>query len=285
MYLGFAGYFSVRLCNEPERAEKLAKLLLDRRWPWPLTSVVFGLRAGWTKHARRLKLSGAQGILRLRDGITDPENRDASIDHRADADENHAKLHVTTGQRLANPDSANAASISGVTKASDLLEGAELLSWLEVMHEIMIVVDAGNAVLTVWPTHHMANSDATFVRIVLDTSKAVFTMGVHGNVELQNTRANYWRPELGDKYIRHPRWGNYLRREHLDRVGGLARVRDAVPLAKVLELGGPGDLVYLQCTEHPAGALTPEGEQVRQALEDVLAPIVAPPRPQELTTS
>ena len=63
------------------------------------------------------------------------------------------------------------------------------------------------------------------------------------------------------QYIRHPRWGTYLRREHLDRVGGLARVRDAAPLAKVLELGGAGDLVYLQCTVSAAPA--PHGEAAR----------------------
>jgi hypothetical protein len=204
------------------------------------------------------------------------------VDHRADADDNHAHLHIETGQRLADPDWPCAATLTGLTKAHDLPGGADLLSWIDVLHEIMAALDVGNAVLPVWPTENMVDSDATFIRIVLDTPKGDHDLGLLGEFETQRSRANYWRPELGDKYIRHPRWGTYLRRAHLDRCGGLQRIRDTVPLARVLELGGAGDLVYLQCTEHPSGALTPEGEQVRQALQDALAPIVAPPRPQEM---
>ena len=149
------------------------------------------------------------------------------------------------------------------------------------MHEIMLNLQISNGVITAWPTEHMVDSDTSFVNVLLDTPANVYNLGIREHYQLQNARVKYWRPELGDKYIRHPRWGTYLRRAHLDRVGGLERIRGEVPLAKILELGGAGDLVYLQCTEHPAGALTPEGEQIRQKLEEVLEPIVAPPRPHE----
>jgi hypothetical protein len=281
LFVGFAAYFAIKLCEEPERAERLAALCLDPRWPWQLMSVTFGVRDKVAVSTRRQKLVAKDGIEKLRDGIMHPKNRHAEIVHRANAEDNHAHLHVQTGQQLAVPSWSNPAELTGLVKGPDLPAGAELAPWLEVMHQIMLTLEVGNAILSVWPTERMAHGDGTLSSTVLDTPSAVYNLGVDETFELQNDRAIRARRQLGDKYIRHPRWGTYLRRAHLDRCGGLQRIRDTVPLAKVLELGGAGDLVYLQCTEHPSGALTREGEQVRQALQDALAPIVAPPRPQE----
>ncbi len=281
MYLGIAGYFSTKLCEHKEKAEQLAALLTDVRWPWPLTSVVFGLRAGWDKRSRRLKLGGKEAKTRLFDGILNPENREACLDHRSSAEENHARVAVDTGQRFAVASWPNPAEITSIVKGTELSADTSLLSWLEVMHQISLALDVANAVMSPWPTERMASSDVTFGGTIIDGPSGTKNLGVGTSFALQNSRANYWRPELGNKYIRHPRWGTYLRRSHIDLVGGLQRIRDSVPLAKILELGGAENLVYLQRTEHPAGALTPEGERARQALEDVLAPVVAPPRPQE----
>jgi hypothetical protein len=281
MYLGIAGYFSTRLFEQRERAEQLAALLLDRRWPWPLESVVFGLRAAWDKRSRRVKLTGKDARIRLSEGIVNPEHREAALDHRSNAEENHARLAVDTGQRLAVASWPNPAELTSIVKGAELSAAADLRSWIEVMHQIMVTVDVANAVISAWPTERMASSDVTFGGTVIDSPAGVKDLGVTKSFALQNARANYWRHELGNKYIRHPRWGIYLRRSHLDQVGGLERIRGTVSLVRVLELGGAGDLVYLQCTEHPEGAMTVEGESVRRALEDVLAPIVAPPRPQE----
>lgn len=285
MYFGTAGYFSLKLFEHEKKAEQLAILLLDPCWPWPLTSVVFGLRTGWDKRSRRLKLTGKGIASRLSDGILSAENREACLDHRASAEENHARIAVDTGQRLAVPSWPNPAEISSLVKGTELPANANLLQWIENMHQIMLVLDVANAVISPWPTERMASSDITFGGTVIDSPSGTKNLGVGPSFALQNSRANYWRPELGNKYIRHPRWGTYLRRVHLDRVGGLQRVRDAVPLARVLELGGAGDLIYLQCTEHPEGAMTVEGEGIRHALEQVLAPIVVPPRPQEQATT
>jgi hypothetical protein len=282
LFVGFAAYFAIKLCDDPERAERFAGLCQDPRWPWQLTSVTFGVRDKVAVSTRRQKLAAKDGIARLRDGILDPRNKHAEIVHRANAEDNHAHLRVETGQQLAVPSWPNPAELTGLVKGSDLSAGAALVPWLEVMHQIMLTLEVGNAILSMWPTERMANGDGTLSSTVLDTPSAVYNLGVNEKFEAQNDRVIRARRQLGDKYIRHPRWGTYLRRAHLDRCGGLQRIRDTVPLAKVLELGGTGDLVYLQCTEHPSGALTTEGEQVRQALQDALAPIVAPPRPQEM---
>lgn len=281
MYLGIAGYFSTRLFEQPAKAGQLASLLLDERWPWRLESVVFGLRAAWDKRSRRVKLTGKDAHLRLSEGMMNSEHREAELDHRANAEDNRARLAVDTGQRFAVASWPNPAELTSIVRGTELSPTADLQTWLEVMHQIMVTVDVANAVISPWPTERMASSDVTFGGTVIDSPAGVKDLGVGKSFALQNSRANYWRHELGNKYIRHPRWGTYLRQSHLDQVGGLERVRGAVPLAKVLELGGAGDLVYLQCTEHPKGAMTVEGEGVRHKLEEVLAPVVAPPRPQE----
>src|SRR5690606_30169691 len=93
---------------------------------------------------------------------------------------------------------------------------------------------------------------------------------------LQNNRANYWRDKLGGTYVRHPRWGNYLGRAHIDQIGGLDRIRDEVAPARIVELG---NLVYIQLTDDPHDAITAECERKRRALEAVMAPILPPARP------
>jgi hypothetical protein len=281
LYMGLAAYFSAHIFRNPQLAETVARLCLDRRWPWALANVSFGLRSSFFKATRRQRLSGRAAADKLRYGLLNADHRNARLGHSADEEENHARLEVETGQRLAQPDIPYAATIVGRIKAFELPDGATPLNWVDVMHELMVALDVGNGVLPVWPTVNMVDSDSMFVRIILDTPKADYNLGVRGEFETQCARANYWRPELGDKYVRHPRWGTYLRRNHIDRVGGLARLRDTVPLAKIVELGGAGDLIYLQCTDQPKGALTPAGESVRQALQTFLEPILCPPRPQE----
>lgn len=281
MYLGIAAYYSKKICDDPVLTKQVATLLQDARWPWPFTSVVFGQRAGWNKHKRRQKLASKGGLEILVTGMADPEGRDLTLDHRANSEENHCRLNVETGQRVVDPDAANPTKLTGLVKKTAPPGGDEHQLWTELMHQLMICLDVANGVLPVWPTENMVDADTIFVNVVLDAPQASYNLGIRERFQAQNARVKYWRSELGGRYIRHPRWGNYIRRAHLDLVGGINRIRDTVPLAKVLELGGAGDLIYLQCTEHPEGALTVEGEGIRHALEQALAPIVAPPRPQE----
>ncbi|MEZ4361310.1 MAG: hypothetical protein R3B48_14085 [Kofleriaceae bacterium] len=282
MHVGFASYFCTHLYEDEERASSVARLLLDSRWPWPPTSTSFGIGKRWGQRSARRKLTGHKAHASLVAGILDPGHRDVAMEVKPDTEENYARLLLKTGQVLPTPEAPFPATLTGHTKATNLPVGKDLVAWVDLLHELMLTLDIGHGVLPVWPTEDMVDSDTVLVRIRLSAAKGERDLGVTGEFEIQRARAEYWRHELGDKYLRHPRWGTYLRRCHLDRVGGLALLRDTVPLAKILELGGPHDLIYLQCTDHPKGALTPDGEAVRQALQTFLEPILVPPRPQEL---
>jgi hypothetical protein len=281
LHVGFAGYVPLFMCKERERTERLAALLTDRRWPWPLRWVLtykFGVVG---RHDRARRISGAKDRPMLVDCITSPATRRVELEHHCSSPEdNHVSFYLESGQHQIRESEAPF-DVCATTHGHDLPDGADLARWIELVHEMAMVLDVRHAVVPVWPTWMMLRSDLSFHSFVLDTGRVQYAMGVVGPFERQVDRANHWRRRLGSEYVRHPRWGNYLRREQLDRVGGLDKIRSAVPLAKVVELGE--GLVYLQCTEHPATALAPQGARVRQLLEDALAPILVPAIPSEET--
>jgi hypothetical protein len=277
-HVGFTGYFSLRLCNDPVRAERVASLLVDPRWPWPPCWALFYRIGVVGKHERARKVVGAKGKAVLRDGIVNPVHRKLELQRASVDAENYATAFLHTGQEIHADWFEQPFDVYGKTRGHELPEDSDLRVWVELVHELMVALDVAHAVMPVWPTMTALLSDLNFLSIVLDTRWAQVDLGPPPDFALQRERAGSWRHKLGHEYIRHPRWGNYLRREHLERVGGLDRIRETVKLAKIVELG---DLVFLQCTEHPASALTPEGERVRRALEEVLAPIIVPPRPGE----
>jgi hypothetical protein len=94
----------------------------------------------------------------------------------------------------------------------------------------------------------------------------------------QNSRAIFWRDKLGGTYVRHPRWGNYLGREHIAKIGGLDRIRSEVAPGQLIELG---NLVFIGLTKDARDSLTADCERKRSALEALMAPIVVPPAPDE----
>jgi hypothetical protein len=278
LHVGFAGYFARPLCTDPARAERVASLLVDPRWPWPPWWASFGMEHATTKRTRARKVSGARGRDYLLAGIRDCIHRKAELFRSSQEADNFAHALITTGCVPVPADAECPYDVDGQTRGDELPAGADLMSWLELVHELMVACEVGHGVVPVWPTASACLADISLMRIVVDTRWGVFDKGPPTEFALQNSRANYWRIELGGTYVRHPRWGTYLSRGHLDRIGGLDAVRAAVDGLLVRELG---NLVYLQLTDRPEGALTAEGERRRQQLEAVMAPIVAPPRPQE----
>jgi hypothetical protein len=231
-----------------------------------------------TQRTRARKVVGARGREYLLAGISDCAHWKVELYRSSQQSDNHAHALIKTGCVPLPPEAECPYDVRGQTRGSALPDGADLLDWIELVHELMVACDVGHAVLPVWPTASACLADISFMRIVLDTRWAAVDMGPPPDFELQNTRANFWRIELGGTYVRHPRWGTYLSRGHIERIGGLDAIRSAVDGIHIRELG---NLVFLQLTDRPEGAMTPEGEHRRRQLEAVMSPIVAPPRPEE----
>lgn len=139
--------------------------------------------------------------------------------------------------------------------------------WTDVMHELVAALRAKHAILGVFD-----NPDATMSDV------AMMGITVNGRSPHPYPRQVGWASvamgDIGGKYVRHPRWGNYLLPRHLDAVGGLARVRAEVEPHEVREVG---ELIYVQLTSF-GDALTEVCEAKRRALEAILAPILVPER-------
>lgn len=215
----------------------------------------------------------------LFDGIVSPSHRVLTLYRSTLEVDNHAHATLETGQVALPADCECPFKLDGQTRGNELPDGASLGAWIELVHELMVACDVGSAVMPVWSTASACLSDISFMRIVVDSRwMPEVDLGPPVDFALENSRANYWRIELGGTYVRHPRWGTYLRRARLDRIGGLDRVKDEVQPARVLELG---ELVFIQLTDRPETALTVEGEGKRRTLAAIMAPILPPPRPAE----
>ncbi|MBE7450684.1 MAG: hypothetical protein HS111_17835 [Kofleriaceae bacterium] len=278
LHLGFAGYFAQPLALPASRARRVAALLVDPRWPWPPSWASF-VKEELSKRTRARKVTGPKGRDHLLAGLTDPTNCMLEMNRSSQEVDNHAHVHAITSRRPLPAEAEYPFHMTGQTRGHELPDGASLDAWIELVHELMVACEVGHAVMPVWARASTCLSDISFMRIVVDNRwLPEVDLGPPTDFALENSRANYWRIELGGTYVRHPRWGNYLRRDHLQKIGGLDRVRAEVAPAAVVDLG---DLMFIQLTATPATALTAEGEKKRRALANLMAPILPPPRPGE----
>lgn len=274
LFLGFAGYYATRICDDHARAKRIASLLVDVRWPWPPWWAQFWARDTFFTSTRSRKVIGAKGAAFLAEGMTSPEYQRLALYRSAtEADDfSHASLY--TGQRVINPEHENPFEVWGLTHGYDLPEEKDLGSWVAMVHELMVAIDVGSATIPVFRGKVSCMNDATMgLRVTL--SNVDFTPPDYPR---QNNRAIHAREKLGGTYVRHPRWGNYLGREHIAKIGGLDRIRADVAPAQLIELG---NLVFIGLTKDPRDALTADCEKKRAALEALMTPIVAPPEPDE----
>ena len=189
--------------------------------------------------------------------------------------ENHAHAFLDTGTMTVGSDWEQPFDIRGQTRAHALPTGHAIEGWLTLVHELMVAVDVGNAVMPVWPTASAVLADTTFGSIVVDSRwRGEIDLGPSPDFKVRNHRENYWREKLGGTYVRAPRWGTYLRKTHIDQVGGLDRIIAIVEPAKIVDLGA---IVFVQLTERLDEAMSAECETKRRAFDAVLAPLAPPP--------
>lgn len=274
LFLGFAAYHGTRLCDDRAHAERVASLLVDRRWPWPPWWAQFSARDKFLKNTRSRKVVGNKGSAFLADGMTSAEYWRVMLYRSSEEATAFSHADLDTGQRIIGADREMPFDASGGTHGYELPDGKSLSAWVELVHDLMVALDAGSATIPVFSGRVSCLYDATLgVRVT--QSHVDFTPPDYPR---QNSRAIHWRYKLGGTYVRHPRWGNYLGREHVSKIGGLERIRSEVAPAQIVELG---KLIFIGLTDDPRDALTVECERKRSALEALMAPIVAPPAPNE----
>lgn len=274
-HLGFAARYSIRLVESPDRAKRVAALLVDARWPWPPSSLSTGETVDLTKTTRPVRIAGEKGGKRIADTILDPTRRILRLT-QVTRDEQFSEAWIETGTvALSSWDQPFRAS--GHTRGHDLPEGRTVEGWISLVHDLMVTLDVASAILPVYETATAISSDVLLMSITRDSRWAgTSDLGPGDEFAEQNRRAKYWRDVVGAKYVRNARWGTYLRNHHIDTVGGLERIRREVEPARIDRLG---ELVYFQLTETIDDALGPACAAKRRAFDAVLAPILPPPIP------
>jgi hypothetical protein len=273
-HVALAVYTKHPAWRDPAHAEQLARLLVDKRWPWLPWWVSFTGK-GKPNDRSGVRVGGKNGVGPLLEGF---------------ASETLWTLHMN---RTMGPDNftslmldldrvgSDAYRMWITCKSVDLPAGKSFEGWLSLAHDLITAIGASHATLGAWPTFDMAIGDTWLTRMVLDTPTADINLGLPDDFRAQIDLLQKWYSDVGRTYARHPRWGTYLHAGHVAAIGGADRIRAEVQPARI---DAVGDLTYIQLTDSIDNALTPEAGAKRRALEALMAPIllgapVPPPAP------
>ena len=128
----------------------------------------------------------------------------------------------------------------------------ETSRWLSLVHDAVSMCGAVHGFVCVWPSFAMTMAEIGDMRIVIDSRWREVNLGVPLEAEAQSRRFSSWRHKVGRTYARFPRWGTYLHAEHLDRIGGVQRIREVVGPARIDRVG---PLTYIQLTDSLESAM------------------------------
>ena len=259
-YAALAAYLEDPV-RDPALAERVGALMFDERWPWlPWYLSYDGIDRPYDRASTRV--NGKTGPAALAEGLLD-----AKLDR--------ARLRRTVDGVAVSEAELDLGRIGQwpfeflmVTRVANLPPGKTGEAWLALVHDLLRELSPRNAVLGIWPAYSPAHSDALKMRIVLDTRWSQHELGV------VPTSADPTASHLiGRRYARYPRWGTYLKDEHLAAIGGADRVRAEVEPFAIERIGS---VTYIQLTEAIETAMTPLAGERRRRLETLMAPILAP---------
>jgi hypothetical protein len=266
--LGFWFIHRTPLYEEP-RATRVVQLLTDQRWPWQpnvIRPTQFPGRAlyPWKggKTARTALPTAIGDVLRseLTEGI-------CVVTSRVDTT-NHAWFDINSGRAaLRHEGMAYPFDAIGMCRVS-VPTGESIDDWLAVMRELAESIQIGHGIIS-------AEADERWMRVRIFLSGGLPQPRMPQDFPAnETTRILNVRREMGERYVRPPAWATFLRRAHVDAVGGRDHLLATVQPPVVHDCG---DLLYIQLSASVDDALAPETEARRRTFADLLAPITVPP--------
>lgn len=264
---GFLALHARAIGAQTEVAARIADLLVDTRWPWAMTLVrptpmpntpVYAWPPGKIPRARLRPI--ALDVLRSNSalGIHLAASRKDELNHVfAHVDAGHAE-YTGRAEGTEFPFEARLFCRDEKLPTPNAIDG-----WVELLHELVVLLDAPNAVI-------FARPDERHIWSLLYGTGSRRPDQPPDHPQNQNARIAGARRTLGSQWIRPPEWGTYLAHEHVEKVGREKLVATAAVARDI------GKLLYLQCSETAADALGTEALERRQALEALLAPVCQP---------
>lgn len=264
MYAGLWCIFGAPFVDDPARIEEIVRLLTDPRWPWqpqllhassipggPLTPQVKG-------KIRRADLDGP-----IRAALSASSTSRIHLTCSKLNDSNRASIAIDTG-RFASGWDKIPFEIRAQLHVHELPDATSAASWIALCHDLVRAVRGVHAVIPV-----MRNRYAMSDELYLSTTTVNLRLQHPDAMEIQ--RINRHRNELGTKYVRPPRWGNYLGPEAVAAAGGRDQIAAVVQPAVLAEVG---PLLYVQLSAGFEDVRSTSAK--RQELRKLLAPVMIP---------
>lgn len=249
------------------RIDQIADLFVDLRWPWVPDQLRLG-RVPGMRSERPTKARGGRANVRAALAAADVAEVGAICNQRER--ENHAWLYLQTGRHRV-PGAAYPFEMRAFCRAEELPEGTTIDAWISVLHGFVEAVGAVHGVV-------VADEEAIVhdeIALIVTTTDGKRVNPRWAEVD-RISGSGAARHGLGAQFIRHPRWGTYLRPEHVAAVGGRERIETVVQPAEIREVGS---LLYVQVTASSETATSPESVARQRAFADLASQILVPARP------
>ena len=138
---GLAAYFDRPLWRDPARVERIARLLLDDRWPWlPWYASFDGIDRPYDRPSKRV--GGKNGVEFLVEGLMSPTVSHLSM-LRSKGDGNHGEAQISTGRQVNNDDAPF--SLLVLSRVAELPPGKTTAGWLSLVQDLVVEVAPLNA--------------------------------------------------------------------------------------------------------------------------------------------
>ena len=264
--LGFCCYFAEPVPASAAGARVLGEVLTSADWPWAMPMMrVIGTPGQEPYPTRKGKIPAAAMEASVRDALEAPVSRRINLAASRTESLNHCWIHLDTGR-----DDLSAATYPfearAFCRAESLPAGKSIAAWLDLMHSLAVTLRAAHGVVVA-----SGNEGAIHDELTLSTTY-INDRPVHpAPAELELIRRH--RDQIGAAFVRPPRWGTYLKPEHVEAIGGRARITEAIGDVPMQDLG---PLLFVPLSATIKDALTPEVQARQRALADVLAPITVP---------
>lgn len=257
--VGIALHLNRSICDDPVLVETCAAAFLSSAWPK-------ALRYLWTQSSVRapgqLRVSERGAVLRgllAHSGV-----EQVTLATTREPEVGYATLSAETRPRL-----GYAYTRVYGRQALDLDRAAEGDAWVAAMLEVARALGAQSGVVPVMP----------------DLSASTETSGIMVSLEGVSPQhpdpSQFYRMrkvdrDLGTKYARFPRWGTLYSAAHVEALGGVKRIEQAVRPARVETVG---TATYFQLTESVAMATSDEALAKQAAFTKLAVPILPPELP------
>lgn len=270
--LGYYGVHDRPLHASDELTDRIATLLTDRRWPWQPALVRPKQLPGrplydWPSG----KVPAAKLHATIRAIVRSNDTTGIKLVASRQQAGNHAWIDLASGQAdaPANHGPTYPFDVLALCRAHGLPVGKRIEDWLELMHELSIVVDAANAVI--WAS----DNELAVIALLYGTGSERPDMVVDAP-RYEIVRVGRARRSVGAERARPPAWGTYLKPAHVRAIGGRERI---VELVRPPVLRDVGSLLYVQLSERVAAAQSPETQARWRAFLELLEPITVPRLP------